>query len=109
MCKRVFVLNKGQQIYDGDFQELINNINPSRKLIYELPDNYDKGLIHDLSQKFSFIINENIITAELSEDILQNLLSQLLNKIPPTSLLFEDLPVEETMRSFFENPDKYLK
>jgi len=109
MCKRVFVLNKGEQIYDGDFQKLINNINPRRKLIYELPDKYDKNLVNDLSKNFSFIIDDNIITAELAEDILQNLLSNLLNKIPPKSLLFEDLPVEETMRSFFENPDKYLK
>ena len=109
MCERVFVLNKGEQIYDGDFKELINNINPSRKLVYVLPENYNKKLIEDLSNSFQFELNENIITAELSESILQNLLSKLLNIIPPLSFLFEDLPVEETMKSFFENPNKYIK
>ena len=28
MCKRVFVLNKGQSVYDGDFKTLIKSINP---------------------------------------------------------------------------------
>ena len=49
MCERVFVLNKGKQVYDGDFKKLINSINPKRKLVYELPENYDKNLIKDLS------------------------------------------------------------
>ena len=109
MCERVFVLNKGKQVYDGDFKNLINNINPKRKLVYELPENYDRNIIKDLSGKFDFRIEDHIVTAELSENILQDLLSQLLEIIPPISLSFEDLPVEETMKSFFENPSKYLK
>ena len=109
MCKRVFVLNKGEKIYDGDFKELINNINPKRKLIYELPKNFDINLIAKISKSFAFELNENIITAELPEDNLQGLLVELLDTTPPASLLFEDLPVEETMRSFFENPNKYIK
>ena len=109
MCERVFILNKGEQIYDGNFKKLINNINPKRKLVYELPENYDESFIEILSNKFNFSINDYIITAELPENILQDLLSQLLERISPLSLLFEDLPVEETMKNFFENPSKYLK
>tara|TARA_B100000427_G_C15481484_1_gene583211 strand:- start:285 stop:1277 length:993 start_codon:yes stop_codon:yes gene_type:complete len=108
MCERVFVLNKGEQIYDGNFKELINKINPKRKFIYELSDNYDKVFLNDLLKQFNFNINDNIITAELSENILQDLLSKLLIKTSPVSLSFEDLPVEETMKNFFENPSKYL-
>jgi len=108
MCERVFVLNKGEQIYDGNFKELINKINPKRKFIYELSENYDKVFLNDLLKQFNFNINDNIITAELSEKILQDLLSQLLIKTSPVSLSFEDLPVEETMKNFFVNPSKYL-
>ncbi len=108
MCERVFVLNKGEQIYDGNFKELINKINPKRKFIYELSENYDKVFLNDLSKQFNFNINDNIITAELPEKILQDLLSQLLIKTSPVSLSFEDLPVEETMKNFFVNPSKYL-
>tara|TARA_Y100001970_G_scaffold16832_1_gene18980 strand:+ start:3608 stop:4600 length:993 start_codon:yes stop_codon:yes gene_type:complete len=108
MCERVFVLNKGEQIYDGNFKELINKINPKRKFIYELSDNYEKAFLNDLLKQFNFNINDNIITAELPENILQDLLSKLLIKTSPVSLSFEDLPVEETMKNFFENPSKYL-
>ena len=83
MCKRVFVLNKGEKIYDGDFKELINNINPKRKLIYELPKNFDINLIAKISKSFAFKLNENIITAELPEDNLQGLLVELLDTTPP--------------------------
>ena len=108
MCERVFVLNKGEQIYDGNFKELINKINPKRKFIYELSENYDRVFLNDLLKQFNFNINDNIITAELPEKILQDLLSQLLIKTSPISLSFEDLPVEETMKNFFVNPSKYL-
>ena len=108
MCERVFVLNKGEQIYDGNFKELINKINPKRKFIYELSENYDRVFLNDLLKQFNFNINDNIITAELPEKILQDLLSQLLIKTSPVSLSFEDLPVEETMKNFFVNPSKYL-
>ena len=50
----------------------------------------------------------NLLTAELSEDKLQNLVSSLIKIEPPQNLIFEDLPVEEAMRNFFENPDKYI-
>ena len=43
-------------------------------------------------------LNENIITAELPEDNLQGLLVELLDAIPPASLLFEDLPVEDNAK-----------
>ena len=66
-------------------------------------ENYDENIIKDLSDKFDFRINDHIITAELSENILQDLLSQLLEVIPPISLSFEDLPVEETMKSCNNN------
>ena len=109
MCERVFVLNKGEQIYDGNFNNLIKSVNPKRKFVYELPDDYDLNTINSLHDEFDFIIKDNVITAELSEELLNRLLTKLLNINSPKTLLFEDLPVEETLRNFFENPKKYLK
>tara|TARA_Y100000590_G_scaffold416311_1_gene514934 strand:+ start:846 stop:1838 length:993 start_codon:yes stop_codon:yes gene_type:complete len=108
MCKRVFVLNRGNQIYDGDFNTLIKNINPKRKLIYEFPNIPNYSLLNNLYKDFKFIIDDKVLTAELSEDKLQNLVSSLIKIEPPQNLIFEDLPVEEAMRNFFENPDKYI-
>ena len=109
MCERVFVLNKGKQIYDGDFKKLIKTINPKRKLIYEFPLSPDPQSIDELNKLYKFEINDNVLVAELPEHILQELLIQLLNIESPINMIFEDLPVEETMKNFFENPKKYLK
>ncbi|MBI45526.1 MAG: hypothetical protein CMG66_05120 [Candidatus Marinimicrobia bacterium] len=109
MCERVFVLNKGEQIYDGDFNNLIKSVNPKRKFIYELSNDYDSKIIEQLTKQFDFTIKDNVITAELSETILNDLLIKLLAISSPKTLSFEDLPVEETLRSFFANPTKYLK
>ena len=109
MCERVFVLNKGKQIYDGDFNDLIKKVNPKRKFIYELSDNYNSNLINELNKEFDFTIKDNVITSELSEDLLNRLLIELLNINSPKTLSFDDLPVEETLKNFFEDPEKYLK
>ena len=109
MCERVFVLNKGEQIYDGDFNNLIKSVNPKRKLVYEISEGYNMDSIKLLNTQFDFMIKDNVITAELSEDLLNQLLIELLNINTPKRLSFEDLPVEETLRNFFENPKKYLK
>lgn len=109
MCKRVFVMNKGKGLYDGDFSQLIKKINPTKKLIY----NFDKKLsdenIKYLEKKYIFNIDENILTAQLDDNHLNNLLKDLFEISQSTSFQIEDLPVEETMRSFFEDPENYLK
>jgi len=109
MCERVFVLNKGKQIYDGVFNNLIKLVNPKRKLIYAFPSSPNKESIDKLKQLYQFEINDHVLVAELSEDILQKLLVELLNIEAPINMSFEDLPVEETMKNFFQNPSKYLK
>ncbi len=108
MCKRVFVMNKGKGLYDGDFSELIRKINPTKKLIY----NFDKPLssknFEFLKSKYNINIENNILVAHLGDELLNQLLKDLFNLSHSQSFHIEDLPVEETMRSFFENPEHYL-
>ena len=108
MCQRVLVLNNGSQIYDGLFNDLIKAINPERRLVFEFSEETDLNHIDSLDAEFEFQIHDNILTAQLPESQLRQLLSKLLEKFSPQSMSFEDLPVEETMRSFFQNPQDYL-
>ena len=108
MCQRVLVLNNGSQIYDGLFNDLIKAINPERRLVFEFSEETDLNHIDSLDPEFEFQIQDNILTAQLPESQLRGLLSKLLEKFSPQSMSFEDLPVEETMRSFFQNPQDYL-
>lgn len=109
MCKRVFVLHKGKSIYDGNFKDLLNNINPNRKLIFEFSKNPNQIFIKELSDLYKFEFSEKILTAVLSEKKLQKLLKLLLDNYPANNISFEDLPVDDSMKSFFENPGKYIK
>ena len=109
MCKRVFVLHKGESIYDGDFNQLIKSINPSRRLIFEFMSNPNTDFINKLKEKFKFEINNKILTAMLPESDLQKLLSCLLENYKANNISFEDLPVDDTLRNFFQNPNEYIK
>ena len=108
MCKRVFVMNKGEGLYDGDFSSLIKKINPTKKLLYTFENTPTTEVINDLKLQFSFTLDNNILIAQLNDDILNQLLQKLFKISNPQSFLIEDLPVEETMRSFFEKPEDYL-
>ena len=108
MCQRVLVLNNGSQIYDGLFNDLIKAINPERRLVFEFSEGTDLKYIDSLDRKFEFRIHDSILTAQLPELQLRELLSKLLENYSPQSMSFEDLPVEETMRSFFQSPEDYL-
>jgi len=108
MCKRVFVMNKGKGLYDGNFSDLVKKVNPTKKLIYTFDQIPENNIINDLNNEYKFKLENNILIAQLEDKILNNLLKKLFQISNSQSFSIEDLPVEETMRSFFENPENYL-
>ena len=108
LCERVFVIHQGNSLYDGNFEELVNRVNPRRKLLFEFSIFPDQDILKDLSSKFSFIQTEKIIHAELPAKELTDLVSELFKLDTPASITLEDLPVDDTMRSFFAEPEKFL-
>ena len=109
LCKRVFVIHKGNSLYDGDFEELVNKVNPRRKLLFEFNTLPQENILQDISSRFSFDLMDNILQAELPAKELTALLSELFTLDAPINITFEDLPVEDTMRAFFLNPENFLK
>ena len=109
LCKRVFVIHKGSSLYDGNFEELVNLVNPQRKLVFEFSNLPRKEAIQDLSSRYSFDLKDNFINAELPEKELTALVSELFKLDTPISITLEDLPVEDTMRTFFSEPHKFLE
>ena len=108
MCERVFVLNKGKSVYNGNFKNLVKNINPKRKLVFEFNKLPDSILINELKEKFDFDIKDKILTSILNEEELQVLLKHLLQNFKANNISFEDIPVDDAMKSFFENPQQYI-
>ena len=108
MCKRVFVMNKGEGLYDGNFSDLVKKINPTKKLIYTFDQIPSNDKINHLQSQFDFRLENNMLIAQLDDNLLNNLLKELFQVSTSQSFVIEDLPVEETMRSFFEDPKNYL-
>ena len=109
MCKRVFVLNKGKSVYDGDFKSLVQKINPKRRLIFEFDNFPNDSFIESLKKQYSFNLDDKILTAILSELDLQKLLATLLKNHTANNISFEDIPVDDAMKNFFQNPEKYIR
>jgi ABC-2 type transport system ATP-binding protein len=109
LCKRVFVIHKGASLYDGDFNDLVNRVNPKRKLLFEFNETPDHKKIEKLSENYNFRLDDTILYAELPDKELTKLVSELFQLGVPASITMEDLPVEDTMRSFFKDPEKFLK
>ena len=109
LCKRVLVIHKGISLYDGNFEELVNRVNPKRKLLFEFSKYPKETKLQELSSKYLFDQKDNFIHAELPANDLTLLVSELFKIDIPASITLEDLPVEDTMRSFFAEPNKFLE
>ncbi len=108
MCKRVVVIHKGRRLYDGDFEKLVNRINPRRRLTFEFSSLPAQSVLDDLNRQFDFNLDFHYLTAELKEDEMNRFLARLFTVDTPRSFSLEELPVEETMKSFFANPEKFV-
>jgi len=108
LCKRVAVLHKGEKLYDGDFDYLISRVNPPKKLIFEFSTDTKNLDLSSVSDSFPIELNDKFLSCEVSDSSLITLIDKLYNIDKPMSISIDDLPVEDTMRNFFNNPKKFL-
>ena len=108
LCKRVYVINKGKGLYDGDFNNLIKKINPKSKLVFEFNNIPNKDDLKAIHNKYDIKIHGNQLIGELEDEKIKLLLMDLLKIDYSKNFKIDELPVEEAMRSFFANPEKFL-
>ena len=108
LCKRVYVINKGKGLYDGDFNNLIKKINPKSKLIFEFNNLPNESILKDINSKYNVEINGTQLTGELEEEKIKSLLIDLLKIDYSKNFKIDELPVEEAMKTFFTNPNQFL-
>ena len=109
LCKRVYVIHKGNGLYDGDFNDLIKKINPKSKLIFEFNNIPSHESIKKLKTKYNISIKNNQLLGELEDEKIKLLLIDLLKIDSSQKFTIDELPVEEAMKAFFINPDLFLK
>ena len=109
LCKRVYVIHKGNGLYDGNFNDLIKKINPKSKLIFEFNNVPSYESIKKLKTKYNISIDNNQLLGELEDEKIKLLLIDLLKIDSSQKFTIDELPVEEAMKAFFINPDLFLK
>ena len=108
LCKRVFVIHKGEGLYDGDFEQLVHRINPKKRLQFEFSTKFEYEKLTEILKNPDIEIKDQCLTAELPENEMIGFLNHLFELDTPISFSFEELPVEETMKAFFANPEKFI-
>ena len=61
LCKRVLVVHKGASLYDGNFNDLVKMINPSRKLLFEFNSLPKESILNELSKEFQFNLTHSTV------------------------------------------------
>ena len=89
--------------------DLIKKINPKSKLVFEFANLPNPQSISQLKEKYSITINQNQLVGELEDKKIKSLLIDLLKIDSSQKFTIDELPVEEAMKSFFINPDSFLK
>ena len=64
--------------------------------------------IKKLNADYKFEMNHSILTAELPDENMTQLISQLFKLDTPKSFTVEELPVEDTMKAFFADPTEFI-
>lgn len=109
LCERVYVINKGKELYDGNFNNLIKKINPKSKLFFEFSKKPNQDFIKELELDYNISMTDNQLFIELEDKKIKNLLTHLLKHDSSRKFSIEELPVEEALKSFFTNPELFLK
>tara|TARA_B100001029_G_C15063775_1_gene461305 strand:+ start:6263 stop:7255 length:993 start_codon:yes stop_codon:yes gene_type:complete len=108
LCKRVFVIHKGEGLYDGDFDQLVKRINPKKRLQFEFSTQIENIDIEGILENQNIKLEKQSLIADLPDSEITNLIKKLFEIDNPKSFLLEELPVEETMKAFFANPEKFI-
>ena len=108
LCKRVYVIHKGEGLYDGNFKDLIKKINPKSKLVFEFQNTPKSEILQNLKNRYNIKFNGNQLIGELEDSRIKLLLMDLLKIDSSKNFKIDELPVEEAMKAFFINPNQFL-
>ncbi|MAJ45075.1 MAG: hypothetical protein CMF96_10080 [Candidatus Marinimicrobia bacterium] len=108
LCKRVFVIHRGEGLYDGNFDQLVRYINPKKRLQFVFSSKLENIHLEEVLKNPNIKIQEKSLIAELPEKEMTVFLNRLFELDSPASVSLEELPVEQTMKAFFTNPVKFI-
>jgi ABC-2 type transport system ATP-binding protein len=100
LCRRVLMIYKGQLIYDGDLDALLERFSPCREVTVELTTGYPANALEPYGDLQS--VDGHIAHFIVPQETLTQTISKLLANFEIVDLTVTDPPIEDVIRRVFE-------
>ncbi len=101
LCKRVIIIHRGELLFDGDLNELVDRFSPHKTIVIDLETEHT-----DLSTYGEVVTAEgNSITLRVPKSETANVTGRLLADLPVIDLTVEDPPIEEVIEQVFSTTE----
>jgi ABC-2 type transport system ATP-binding protein len=105
LCKRVVIINKGKNIFDGELSKLKERYAPEKEIEIFLGDLSDrKKFAHIDTANKKIIDNKGIISAQNEE--LGKLVKDIYNLFNPENISVKDIETEAVIAKIFKDNKK---
>jgi len=101
LCQRVIIIDKGQLIFDGPFQEITQRFVDEKIIKLVFSQKIDPKKLHQLGQLRKYNFPQAILTVKKGE--VKNAAASLLKNFPVEDLDIEEPPIETVVRKIFTN------
>ncbi len=99
LCPRVIVIDKGVLTYDGGLDALVQQVRPEKRVVLNLEQEVDRGLLEALGKVVSFDHASAILQVPQRE--VNAVIARALQTLPVRDLTVENAPLEEVMSELF--------
>lgn len=99
LCQRIFIINKGKKIYDGDKKELLNKFSSEKIVKVALNDVSDRKKFSCLKHEKSLIDGEGIIRCSNSQ--MATIAKDLFDLFPAENIAINNVDIEEVITNIF--------
>jgi len=100
LCPRVIVIDGGKLIHDGDLRKLVKTMRPGKLVSFTLGGPVAEDELTRLGQVAHREAGRVVL--QVADDRLREVVAHLLSALPVTDLSVEDPPLEDVMRTLFQ-------
>jgi ABC-2 type transport system ATP-binding protein len=99
LCPRVIVIDKGELVYDGALEQLVDRIRPDKRVVLRFSRPVDRGELEGLGQIVSHDAGASVL--DVHKDEINRVVTRALAQLPVSDLTVESPPLEEVMSELF--------
>ncbi|OQB06077.1 MAG: putative ABC transporter ATP-binding protein YbhF [bacterium ADurb.Bin212] len=100
LCQRIFIINKGKKVYDGDIKELLSKFSSEKIVKVVLNDVSDRQKFSRLHHKKSLLDGDGIIRCSNSQ--IATVAKDLFDLFPAENIAINNVDIEEVITKMFD-------